>query len=86
MDRVTYSFSIEYDDQEYEVEMSANCAQENYGADADGNRGLQTVWIEDIRIVSIDHDVRKLPLEAQKEIEAQAFKEAEDFDWWRIAR
>ena len=81
--KVTDTFYIEYGDQEYEVVMSANCVHDsNYGADADGNRGMAMDWVEDIELVSMDEDALKLPLEVQKTIEDMAYKQAEDHDWW----
>jgi len=80
---VTNTFYIEYGDHEYEVELSANCIHDsNYGADADGNRGMPMSWVEDIELVSMDEDALKLSPEDQKIIEDMAYKQADGYNWW----
>jgi hypothetical protein len=42
--------NIEFEDEDYTVTCTAELHRENYGADADGNRGLPTTFLDDVSV------------------------------------
>lgn len=81
--KVTNTIQIEHKDREFSVEISAVLVHDgNYGADADGNRGMPMDFIEDVTVESVAaNDGEPVPDEVKKEVEALAEKRADDHDW-----
>lgn len=72
-------FEVWYDGICYEVLISGNWVIDpNYGADADGNRGIRIEGIEDLFIENIKP---LLAEEDREEIEKLALEQANAFDW-----
>lgn len=65
--KASHTFFVEYEDKEYSVTGSATFVHDsNYGADADGNRGMAMDFIEDV-CFEIDDD-KNIPKETQQQI------------------
>jgi len=82
--RVKHSFYVEHgsDNTEYEVFGSALLVHDsNYGADADGNRGVPMDWVDDVEL-ELGADAEKLPQADQYEILKKAEKLEEGHDWY----
>ena len=65
--KARHTFFVEYEDKEYSVTGSATFSHDsNYGADADGNRGMPMDFIDDV-CFEIDDD-KDIPKETQQQI------------------
>jgi hypothetical protein len=84
--QVSHEFVIEYDGREFYAQVSATFVRDNnYGADADGNRGMPMDFLEDIFVESITTeptlDEEPISEEQKKKVSEMAEKEAEAHDW-----
>ena len=64
--------NIEYNDQEYVAHVFIECyIDKNYGADADGNRGIEKIFYQGVKIifVSMNGEEVELSLEIEVKIE-----------------
>ena len=76
------TFTVNYNNNEYDVEMYAVVDYDpNYGADADNRRGVPMHFIDDFEDVSVLTEDEGLLPEDLDEIEKLACKEAEEFPW-----
>ena len=74
---------IEHNEREFECVISAQLVHDsNYGADADGNRGVPMDWVEDETVESVAAcDGEPVSEEDRKAVEALAEKKMESHDW-----
>lgn len=81
--KLSHTFNIEHNGREFEVEVSAVLVHEaDYGADADGNRGIAVDFIEDVSVESISAaDENPISEEERKAIETLAEKKADEHAW-----
>lgn len=79
--KVRHTFYIEYGNVEYEVIGYATLIHDhNYGADADGNRGIPMDFLDDVEF-ELGEDAKKLSDEDQVEILKIAENVGNDHDW-----
>ena len=78
---VKHTFFVEYGDVEYEVIGCATLIHDsNYGADADGNRGVPMDFIDDVYF-ELDEEAKKLPEADQTIVLDLAEKLGDKHDW-----
>lgn len=78
---VKHTFYVEYGEVEYEVIGCATLIHDsNYGADADGNRGVSMDFIDDISF-ELCEEAKKLPEADQNAIFDLAEKLGDKHDW-----
>lgn len=77
----SHTFFVEYEDKEYSVTGFATFSHDaNYGADADGNRGMPMDFIDDVWFKLDDRD-KDLPKETQQQILKLAGEKSDPGEW-----
>lgn len=83
--KLEHEFYIEHEDREFTVTVSAWLTNEHdYGADADGNRGIYMQWVDDIQVENISCEDNLLISEITKNIVSELAEKQADKHGWEI--
>jgi len=80
---MTKTIIVDYNNEEIEVDVTAIISFDpNYGADADGRRGVPRVFVDDMEFEIFDEKELNLSKEEKDEILKLAKEESKHIDWY----